>query len=111
VGLVTVVAGRQAMSLVRFRFSFFAGVGLVTVVAGRQARALVWFRLYFFRRRGLSHCGGGPIGKGVDLVSPLYLWSAWDQSLLWRADRQIRWSRLASVPLVRVDSITVVAGR
>ena len=45
VGLVTVVAGRQAMSLVRFRFSFFAGVGLVTVVAGRQARALVWYRL------------------------------------------------------------------
>jgi hypothetical protein len=31
---------------------------------------------------------------------PLFLWLAEDQSLWWRADKQERWSDLASVPLM-----------
>jgi hypothetical protein len=63
------------------------------------------------RERVLSHCGGGPIGKGDYLVSPLFLWSAWAQLLWWRPGRQGRSSGLASVPLVGVGSGTVVVGR
>jgi hypothetical protein len=44
------------------------GVGSVTVLAGRESRAFVWSRLCSFGRRGLGHCGGGPIGKGGVLV-------------------------------------------
>jgi hypothetical protein len=62
-------------------------------------------------RRGLSQCGGDPIGKGVGLVSPLFLCWACSHSIWWRADRGGRWSGLASVPLVGVVSATVVAGR
>ena len=60
------------------------------------------------RERGLSHCGGGPIGKGDFLFYPLFLWSALDQLLWWRSDRQGRWSGLASVPLVNMVSVTIV---
>jgi hypothetical protein len=109
------------------------GVGSVTVVAGRQTRALVWSHVSSFGRSGISHCGGGPIGKGFVLVLPLFLWSAYHQSLWKRADRQGRglisplslWSAwcqlllcradmqgrssgLASVPLVGLVSATVV---
>jgi hypothetical protein len=72
------------------------------------------------------HCGGGPIGKGVVLVTAQFFWSAWAQtqwgravckvvglvsalffssawaqSLLWLADRQGRWSGLSYVPFFR----------
>jgi hypothetical protein len=86
-------------------------VGSVTVVAGRYARTLFLYRLCSFGRPGLSYCDGGPIGMGVGLVSPLFLWSAWAQALWWRSDRKGRWSGLDSVPLVGVESGTVVAGR
>jgi hypothetical protein len=39
-----------------------------------------------------SVTGGEPIGKGVGLVSPLFVWLAWGQLLWWRADMQGRWS-------------------
>ena len=42
---------------------------------------MFWSRLCSFGRRGLSQCGGGPIGKGVFLASPLFLWAAWAQSM------------------------------
>jgi hypothetical protein len=71
---------------------------------------LVWSRLCSFSRFGLSHCAGGPISKGVGLGSTLLLWTAWDHSVCWRADRQRRCSGLASVLLVGVGSVTVVAG-
>jgi hypothetical protein len=74
---------------------YCVGVGSVTVVAGREKRAFVCSRLCSFGRHGLSHCGGGPIDKGVGLVSPLFLWSAWAGKLWRRADRQLRWSGLA----------------
>ena len=61
--------------------------------------------------RVLSHYGGGPIVKRNFLFYPMFLWSALGQLLWWRADRQGRWSGLASVPLVGVGSVTVVAGR
>jgi hypothetical protein len=77
------------------------------VVAGREESALVWSRLFYFGLRGLSHCGGWPIGKGFVLVSPMFLWSAWAHSLWWRADWQGRWSGRASVPLLVVGSVNV----
>jgi hypothetical protein len=83
----------------------------VTVVGGLWARALVWSRLCSFGRRGLVHCGGCPIGKGVGLVSPLFLWSAWAKAMWRPADKQGRWSGLTSVLLVCVGSVTVVADR
>ena len=48
---------------------------------------------------------------GDFLYSPLILWSAWIQLLMWRAERKERWSVLASVPLIGVGSVTVVAVR
>jgi hypothetical protein len=84
------------------------GVGSLNVLEGRYAKALVWSRLCSFGRRGLSHCGGELIGNGLVHVSPLFLWSAWAQSLWWRADQQGRWYDLASVPLVGEGSVTVV---
>jgi hypothetical protein len=64
-------------------------------------------RVCFFGRRGLSNCGGVPLGNDVVLVSLLFLWWTWAQSLQWRANMKGRWSSLASVPFVGVDSITV----
>ena len=58
--------------------------------------------------RVLSHNGGWPIGKGDFLFYPLFLWSALAQLLWWRADRQGRWSGLASVPLVNMVLVTIV---
>ena len=89
----------------------FFGVDSVTLIPDPYARALVWARLCTLGRRGLSHCGGGPIDKGVGLVSPLFHWSASAQLLLCRADRQERMSGRTSVPLVGNVSITVLAGR
>ena len=37
---------------------------------GGIGKGFVWCRFRIFGRRGLSHCGGGQIGKGVGLVSP-----------------------------------------
>jgi hypothetical protein len=85
------------------------GVGSVTKVVSRQAKALFCSRLCIFGRLGFIHSGDGPIGKDVGLVSPLFLWSAWAQTMWWLADRQGRWSGLASVPLVGVGSVSVVA--
>jgi hypothetical protein len=59
----------------------------------------------------LSHCVGGPIGEGFDLVQPLLLLSAWAHSLWLRADREGRWSGLASDPFVGVGSVNVLADR
>jgi hypothetical protein len=87
------------------------GVGSLNVVDGRYAKALVWSRLCSFGRRGLRHCVCGKISTGVGLVSPLFFWSSWAQSLRWRADRQWACSRLASFPLVGVGTVTLVEGR
>jgi hypothetical protein len=73
--------------------------------------ALVWYRFCSFGKRGLIHCGVGPIDIGVGQFSPLFLWSTWAQLLWWRAYMPGRWSCLASVPLVVVVSVTVVASR
>jgi hypothetical protein len=111
-------------------------VGSVTVVAGRYASALAWSRLCSFGRRGIKHCVYGPIGKGVVLASPLFLWWAWVQTLGagrkakylvslchfsfgrrglrhcgGRPEMQGRWSGLASDPLVGVGSVNVLVGR
>jgi hypothetical protein len=51
------------------------------------------------------------MGKGVFLVSPLFLWSPWAHSLWWRVFRKGRFSGLASVPFFDVGSVTVVADR
>jgi hypothetical protein len=96
------------------RWSAIASVPLVsvssvTVVAGRTARALIRSGLCTFGWRGLIYCGGGPIDKCVGLVSPLFVWSAWAPSQRSLAYRQGRWYILASVPLVVVISVTVVA--
>jgi hypothetical protein len=72
-------------------------VGSVPLVAGPQARALVWSRLCSFGRRGLIHFDGWPIGKGVVMFSPLYLWLVSAHTLWWRAERQGRCSGLVSV--------------
>ena len=49
----------------------------VGVVAGRYAMALVSTQLSSFGRSGFSDCFGWPVGKGLGLVSPLFIWSAW----------------------------------
>jgi hypothetical protein len=87
------------------------GVGSPSVAAGRKAWSLVRSSLCSLGRRGLSHYGGGPMGNGIGLVSPLFLWSAWAQSLWWRAEMLRRCSVLTSVPSVGEGSVTVVAGR
>ena len=53
----------------------------------------------------LSYCGGDAICNGVVLVSPQFLWSAWTQSLRWRADRQELWSGLASFTFCFLNSV------
>jgi hypothetical protein len=112
---------RKVRALLWSLFAWSGGIIEPLSWRARQMRGLDW--LLFAQvawahqitlasvRRGLSHCGGGPIGKGVGLVSPLFLRSAWAQSLWWSADRQGCWSGLASFPLVGVGSVTVLAGR
>jgi hypothetical protein len=46
-------------------------------IQGRLSQSL----LCSIGRRGLSHCGDGSIGKGVFLVSPVFLGSSWAESL------------------------------
>jgi hypothetical protein len=63
---------------------------------------MIWSLLCSIGQRVVGHCGGGPKGKVLGLVSPLFLWSEWAHSLWWRAEKQGRWSGLASIPLVAV---------
>ena len=74
------------MAWVWFRLSSFGRRGLSHCVGVPIGKALAWSRIFSFCLRLLRHCGGRPIGKGVR-VCP------------------------ASVLLVSVVSVTVVAGR
>ena len=105
-----------ALPATQGRWSGLASIPLVcedsaTVVAGRLARPLVWTSFSYFGRHGLMLCGGGPRVKGVDLVSPLLIWSSWALLLWWRSDSQGLWSGFASVPLFVDNSLTVQSGR
>jgi hypothetical protein len=50
------------------------------------------------------------IGKGVGIVSSLFLRSAWAKSRWWLADRQGHYYDIASVHLAGGGSFIVVAG-